>query len=59
MLLPDSTELKIQVPINSRNTAWVSFDGRHRMELLQGDFVIVKRSKFTVPTVSYNDLVGA
>ncbi|RKO88062.1 ATP-NAD kinase-like domain-containing protein, partial [Blyttiomyces helicus] len=33
MLLPDSIELKIQVPLDSRSTAWASFDGRHRTEL--------------------------
>src|SRR5437879_3517590 len=33
MLLPDSMELKIYVPFNSRSTAWASFDGRNRVEL--------------------------
>jgi NAD kinase len=33
MLLPDSMELRICVPYNSRSTAWVSFDGRGRVEL--------------------------
>uniref|UniRef100_U9UPM7 ATP-NAD kinase n=1 Tax=Rhizophagus irregularis (strain DAOM 181602 / DAOM 197198 / MUCL 43194) TaxID=747089 RepID=U9UPM7_RHIID len=33
MLLPDSMELRICVPYNSRSTAWASFDGRHRVEL--------------------------
>lgn len=40
MLLPDSMELRICVPYNSRSTAWASFDGRGRVEL--------KRSSFTV-----------
>lgn len=57
MLLPDSVELKIQVPKDSRNTAWVSFDGRHRMELQQGDFIIIQLSRFPVPTVCYEDQV--
>jgi hypothetical protein len=55
MLLPDSIELKIQVPLDSRNTAWVSFDGRHRMELKQGDYVCVKLSRFPMPSVCLND----
>ncbi|KAJ3305299.1 hypothetical protein HDV03_001592 [Kappamyces sp. JEL0829] len=55
MLLPDSIELKIQVPIDSRNNAWVSFDGRHRMELLQGDFIVVKLSRFPMPSVCDED----
>ena len=33
MLLPDSMELRICVPFNSRSTAWASFDGRGRIEL--------------------------
>lgn len=33
MLLPDSVELRICVPFNSRSTAWASFDGRGRVEL--------------------------
>ncbi|KAG6862310.1 hypothetical protein C0995_016008 [Termitomyces sp. Mi166 len=33
MLLPDSMELRICVPYNSRSTAWASFDGRGRIEL--------------------------
>lgn len=33
MLLPDSMDLRIAVPYNSRSTAWASFDGRGRVEL--------------------------
>lgn len=33
MLLPDSIEVRVCVPFNSRSTAWVSFDGRGRVEL--------------------------
>lgn len=33
MLLPDSMELRVCVPFNSRSTAWASFDGRGRIEL--------------------------
>ena len=33
MLLPDSMELRVCVPYNSRSTAWASFDGRNRIEL--------------------------
>lgn len=44
MLLPDSMELRICVPFNSRSTAWASFDGRGRVELkrkLSTIFVVV------------------
>ncbi|KAG8966287.1 hypothetical protein FRC03_012188, partial [Tulasnella sp. 419] len=51
MLLPDSMELRICVPYNSRSTAWASFDGRGRVELKQGDHIKVTASKFPFPTV--------
>jgi NAD kinase len=57
MLLPDSIELKIQVPPDSRNTAWVSFDGRHRTELKQGDYISVQLSRWPMPTVCAEDQV--
>ncbi|CAG8517361.1 1213_t:CDS:2, partial [Scutellospora calospora] len=51
MLLPDSMELRICVPYNSRSSAWASFDGRGRIELKQGDHIKVTPSKFPFPTV--------
>ncbi|KAH8924277.1 ATP-NAD kinase [Atractiella rhizophila] len=51
MLLPDSMELRICVPYNSRSTAWASFDGRGRVELRQGDHIKVTASQFPFPTV--------
>jgi NAD+ kinase len=65
MLLPDSMELRICVPYNSRSTAWASFDGRGRVELkrtfplllfnvadnLEGDHIKVTASKYPFPTV--------
>jgi NAD+ kinase len=51
MLLPDSMELRICVPYNSRSTAWVSFDGRGRVELQQGDHIKITASKYPFPTV--------
>lgn len=51
MLLPDSMELRICVPYNSRSTAWASFDGRGRVELKQGDHIKVTASKYPLPTV--------
>ncbi|KAF5326131.1 hypothetical protein D9611_000135 [Ephemerocybe angulata] len=51
ILLPDSMELRICVPYNSRSTAWASFDGRGRVELKQGDHIRVTASKYPFPTV--------
>ncbi|CAO1622110.1 unnamed protein product [Jaminaea pallidilutea] len=51
MLLPDSMELRIAVPYNSRSTAWASFDGRGRVELKQGDHIKVTASRYPFPTI--------
>ncbi|KAL7418394.1 hypothetical protein Q5752_006852 [Cryptotrichosporon argae] len=51
MLLPDSMELRVCVPYNSRSTAWASFDGRGRVELKQGDHIKIAASKYPFPTV--------
>ncbi|CEP11550.1 hypothetical protein [Parasitella parasitica] len=54
-LVPDSMELRICVPFNSRNTAWASFDGRGRVELKQGDHIKVTASRYPFPTVCKED----
>jgi NAD+ kinase len=51
MLLPHTIELKIEVPRNSRATAWISFDGRHRCELKRGDFITITKSPYPVSTI--------
>jgi len=51
MLLPDSAHLRVCVPKNSRATAYVSFDGRNRVELRKGDYVEIQASRFPFPTV--------
>lgn len=37
IVVPAGVELKISISPDSRNTSWVSFDGRNRQELLHGD----------------------
>lgn len=55
MLLPDSMELKIVVPTDARAMAFVSFDGRHRVPLQQGDALVVTSSIYPVPTLCLYD----
>ena len=55
MLLPDSMELRIAVPYNSRSNAWASFDGRGRIEIRRGDHIKVNASPFPFPTVCPDD----
>ncbi len=42
----------LQVPSDSRSQVWASFDGRDRTELRPGDSVVIRLSKWPVPTVS-------
>ncbi|KAA8914786.1 hypothetical protein TRICI_002820 [Trichomonascus ciferrii] len=51
MLLPDSMNLKVCIPDDSRSTAWVSLDGRNRVELKHGDYLTVQASQYPFPTV--------
>ena len=51
MILPDTMEIRILVPEHSRATAWVSFDGRHRVNLLAGDSIQIESSQYPVPTL--------
>jgi NAD+ kinase len=58
MILPDTMEIRIVVPIESRNTAWVSFDGRHRVNLKAGDSIGITSSPFPVPTICKDNQSG-
>lgn len=55
VLFPDHVTLQIKVPRDARASAWVSFDGRHRMELMRGDKVVVSVSEWSVPTFTKLD----
>ncbi|KAI9230651.1 MAG: ATP-NAD kinase-like domain-containing protein [Piptocephalis tieghemiana] len=51
IILPGTKRLRICVPPGARNSAWASFDGKHRTELRQGDYVVVTASNFPLLTV--------
>ncbi|PUU75775.1 ATP-NAD kinase-like domain-containing protein [Tuber borchii] len=51
LVLPDSMVVRVAVPCDARTTAWVSFDGRQRIELNQGDYVMISASRFPFPAV--------
>ncbi|TGZ80486.1 putative NAD kinase [Ascodesmis nigricans] len=51
LILPDSMVLRIGVPYNARTSSWVSFDGRMRTELKQGDYVSIIASRFPFPII--------
>jgi NAD+ kinase len=51
MLLNDDMALKVAIPSTSRGGAFVSFDGKGRVELGRGDEVVVRASQYPFPTV--------
>lgn len=51
IVLPDSMKLKVKVPLKSRSTAWVAFDGKNRVELTKGDYITICASPYIFPTV--------
>lgn len=50
--------LQISISPESRNTAWVSFDGRNRQELLHGDSLRVTTSIYPVPSICAQDQIS-
>ncbi|KAI8996048.1 ATP-NAD kinase-like domain-containing protein [Gaertneriomyces semiglobifer] len=55
MVLPDTMELCVAVPSDSRTTAWASLDGRLRVQLNKGDRIVVRAGVWPVPTVCWED----
>ena len=51
MLLNDDMALKVAIPASGRGGAFVSFDGKGRVQLGRGDEVVVRASQYPFPTV--------
>lgn len=58
IVVPAGVELKIMVSPDARTTAWVSFDGRKRQELLHGDSLRVTTSIYPVPSICSQDQIS-
>ncbi|XP_059085263.1 NAD kinase-like isoform X3 [Tigriopus californicus] len=58
IVVPAGVELKISVSPDSRNTAWVSFDGRKRQELCHGESLRVTTSIYPVPSICAQDQIS-
>ncbi|RXG67741.1 NAD kinase [Armadillidium vulgare] len=58
IVVPAGVELMIAVSKESRNTAWVSFDGRKRQELSHGDSLRVTTSIYPVPSICSEDQIA-
>jgi len=58
IVVPAGVELKIMVSPESRNLAWVSFDGRKRQELRHGDSLRVTMSIYPIPSICSQDQIS-
>lgn len=58
VILPDSARLELKIPEDTRNNAWVSFDGKRRQQLSRGDSVRIYMSEHPLPTVNKADQTG-
>ncbi|XP_064610741.1 uncharacterized protein LOC135474966 [Liolophura sinensis] len=57
IVVPAGVEIKLLVSPEARNSAWVSFDGRNRQEIQQGDSVRITTARFPVPSVCKTDQI--
>ncbi|XP_032887664.1 NAD kinase-like isoform X3 [Amblyraja radiata] len=57
IVVPAGMELKIMLSPDTRNMAWVSFDGRSRQEIQHADSITVTTSCYPVPSICCHDLV--
>nr|BCT08364.1 NAD kinase [Flaveria bidentis] len=55
VILPDSARLELKIPEDARSNAWVSFDGKRRLQLSRGDSVRIFMSQHPLPTVNKFD----
>lgn len=58
LLLHDSSILSCKIPQDARSSAWVSFDGKSRQELLKGDYVYIQMSEYPMPTMNRLSFTG-
>eukprot|EP01083_Nonionella_stella_P225658 802021_1 len=55
LIAPDSSVIEISVPEAARSSVCVSFDGRDRTELFQGDSLVIYSSETPLPSIKMKD----
>ncbi|CAF1151608.1 unnamed protein product [Adineta ricciae] len=58
IVVPAGLELEVKVSEDTRLTAWLSVDGRNRLELQQQDSVRITTSVYPIPSISRFDQLG-
>jgi NAD kinase len=49
IILPANVDIKIRVPSTARASHKITIDGHTKVDLLQEDFLVIKKSTFSVP----------
>lgn len=57
VIVPAGVEIKIMVAKNARSSVWLSFDGRNRQELMQGDCLRITTAQYPVPSICARDQI--
>ncbi|KAL4221624.1 hypothetical protein ACF0H5_019881 [Mactra antiquata] len=57
IVVPAGVELKIMLSMEARNSAMVSFDGRNRQEIRQGDSVRITTAQYPLPAICAKDQI--
>ncbi|XP_055864160.1 NAD kinase-like isoform X1 [Biomphalaria glabrata] len=57
IVVPAGVEIKVMLSPDARGTAMVSFDGRDRMEIHQGDSLRITTSNYPVPSICATDQI--
>ncbi|KAM3567839.1 hypothetical protein VYU27_010024 [Nannochloropsis oceanica] len=58
LIFPDSAVISLCMPKDVRSHAWVSFDGRFRHRLMDGDVLEVSTSEYPLPTVTHQNVTA-
>lgn len=58
VVLPGTAKLCIQVPSDSRSSAWVRFDGKQRFQLRREDSVAIEMAEFPLPMICKSDMTS-
>mmetsp|Transcript_12119 Transcript_12119/g.48763 ORF Transcript_12119/g.48763 Transcript_12119/m.48763 type:complete len:411 (-) Transcript_12119:1736-2968(-) len=58
VVLPGTAKLRIQVPSDSRSSAWVRFDGKQRFQLRREDSVAIEMAEYPLPMICKSDMTS-
>lgn len=57
IIVPAGVEIKVMVAPHARSSVWLSFDGRNRQELMQGDCLRITTAQYPVPSICARDQI--